>query len=169
MTRSERERGHIRQATSADADAIAAIFNESTQRGGITMSEALLPSAQVEEEISRGDPKRSYLVLEVGDEVVAWGRIAPWSPYEAYAIAGETSMFVRLDHLRRGFGRRIKEAVIARAVELGYHHLVARVVEGNTASIELNKRLGFEIVGVQREVAFVGGRYVNVVLLQRVL
>ncbi|MEM7354095.1 MAG: GNAT family N-acetyltransferase, partial [Acidobacteriota bacterium] len=73
------------------------------------------------------------------------------------------------DRLGEGHGFRIKQALITRARELGYHHLVARMMATNRGSIELNKRLGYELVGVQREIGFRNGEWCDATIMQLVL
>lgn len=155
----------LRAAAPADARAIAAIYAESVAVGDSTC-DTVAPGPESFAE-SVGAPGVIFLVAVAGDEVVGWGRIKPWSPRPGYATTGETSTFVARAHLRRGLGSRLKQALIARAPAVGYHHLVARCFSHNTASIALNLRLGFEIVGVQRQVARAGGRWVDVTILQR--
>ena len=76
---------------------------------------------------------------------------------------------MRFDRLGQGIGSRIKRALIARCRELGYHHLVAKLLADNVASIEYNRKLGYEVVGVQREIGFKEGRWCDVVILQLIL
>ena len=63
----------------------------------------------------------------------------------------------------------MKEALIARCKEYGYHHLVAKIFADNKASINYNKKFGYEIVGRQREIGFKNGRWQDVVIMQLVL
>jgi L-amino acid N-acyltransferase YncA len=51
----------------------------------------------------------------------------------------------------------------------GYHHLVARANAINTASLALYQRFGHEVVGVQREVTYVHGRWLDGVFMQCIL
>ena len=95
--------------------------------------------------------------------------IKRYSPRPGYRYCCETSVYLRRSQRRRGHGTRIKTALIERCREYGYHHLLARVWADNTASIEYNRRFGYEIVGIQREVGYKDGRWVDIAILQLVL
>lgn len=63
----------------------------------------------------------------------------------------------------------LKRALIEQARALGYHHLVAKVFADNAASLASNRRCGFELVGVQREVGIKQGKRQDVAILQLIL
>jgi len=46
---------------------------------------------------------------------------------------------------------------------------LARIVGGHDASVRLHRRVGFEIVGTEREVGRKFGRWLDVVVMQRLL
>lgn len=56
--------------------------------------------------------------------------------------------------------------LIARARGLGKHVMVAGIEAGNTGSIRLHERLGFEPAGVMREVGVKFGRWLDLAFLQ---
>ena len=51
----------------------------------------------------------------------------------------------------------------------GFHTVIARIVGGHDASIALHKRLGFDEVGIEREVGRKFGKWLDVVVMQRLL
>ncbi len=159
----------VRDATSDDARAIAEIHNQSIAAGGATMEEGERSAADVARKLAGLDRREALLVLEDVGEVVGWGLIKKYSPRPGYRFACETAVYVRRDRLGQGIGSRIKRALIARCRELGYHHLVAKIFAVNTASIEYNRKLGYEVVGVQREIGFKDGRWCDVVVMQLIL
>jgi len=56
---------------------------------------------------------------------------------------------------------------VACARNAGLHHLVAKIQADNAPSIALFEVLGFDSVGVQREVGWKAGRWCDVAILQR--
>jgi phosphinothricin acetyltransferase len=101
--------------------------------------------------------------------VLGFSRLFRYSDRAGYRTTGETSVYVRRGLVRRGYGSLLKRAIIDRARELGYHHLVAKITTNNTASIEYNRRFGYTDVGVQREVGWVDGQWRDVLIMQLVL
>ncbi len=159
----------LRDATAADAAVVAEIYNQSITAGGATMDEVPKTVAGVRRQLEGFGKREVILLLESGDRVLGWGVIKGYSDRLGYRFACETAVYLRRGLLRQGLGSRIKTAVIDRAREFGYHHLVAKIFADNVASIEYNKRFGYEPVGVQREVGYRDGHWVDVVILQLVL
>jgi L-amino acid N-acyltransferase len=67
----------------------------------------------------------------------------------------------------RGIGRQLMEAIDAAAERLGFHTLIARIAEGNAASIRLCEALGYAQTGVMKEVGLKFGQRLDVHILQR--
>ena len=70
---------------------------------------------------------------------------------------------------RRGIGRTLLTELIRLATDHGFHVMVAHSAADNTASIALHRACGFDLVGVERQVGRKFGRWVDVVILQRIL
>ena len=60
-------------------------------------------------------------------------------------------------------------ALIERARELGYHKLVLAAFLQNEAGMRLYTRFGFREVGVYREQGLLDGRWVDVIIMERML
>ncbi|HEX2273684.1 MAG TPA: GNAT family N-acetyltransferase, partial [Acidimicrobiales bacterium] len=55
------------------------------------------------------------------------------------------------------------------AIGHGFHSVMGRIVGGHEASIALHRACGFRMVGVEREVGRKFGRWLDVVVMQRLL
>lgn len=159
----------VREATPDDAAAITEIHCQSIASGEATMEEGTRTAEDVRRQLAALEPRETLLVAESEGVVVGWGLIKKYSPRPGYRFTCETAVYVRRDRLGQGIGSRLKKALIARCRELGYHHLVAKILAVNVASIEYNKKLGYEVVGRQREIGFKDGQWCDVVILQLVL
>lgn len=157
----------IRSAQADDAPAMAAIYADSIARGDATLERVAPPASAYAAAID--DPRYVVLVAVDDAQVVGWARVKPWSDRAGYATTGETSIFLAETHLRRGIGRRLYTALLDAARARGLHHLVARMFAHHHASVGLHRALGFEMVGVQREVGRMGDRWVDVAIMQRLL
>ncbi|MEM7581957.1 MAG: N-acetyltransferase family protein [Acidobacteriota bacterium] len=164
----------IRPARQADAAAIAEIHNQSIQAGGATMEDELKTTGDVERQLAAFGPREGLLVAESAgvdevQEVIGWGLIKKYSPRAGYRYTCETAVYVDRGALGRGIGSALKRALIVRCKALGYHHMVAKIFASNIASIEYNKRLGYETVGRQREIGYKNGEWCDVVIMQLIL
>ncbi len=159
----------LRDATPEDATAIAEIYNASIAAGGATMDQELKSAEQFQHQMAAFSPREVILLLERGDDVLGWGIIKKYSDRMGYRFACETAVYLRRDLTGRGLGTRIKLALIERCRRYGYHHLVAKIFADNVASVEYNKKLGYEVVGIQKEIGYTSGRWQDIVVLQLVL
>lgn len=166
----ERLDSDLRRAVPGDAAAIAQIYNESIEAGNATMDDRPKSEEEIRAQIEgHGEREGYWLLEEAGGEVLGWGVIKRYSDRLGYRFACETAVYLRREQVGRGLGTRIKLALFELCRGLQYHHLVAKVFAENSASIEYNLRLGYEIVGRQRQIGFKNGRWQDVVILQRIL
>ena len=160
----------IRDATLDDAAVIAEIYNESIRAGGATMDLALKTPEDIRNYINGFSERETYLLMCRDDGyVVGWGVIKHFGEGPTYRHCCETSVYLRHAEIRKGYGSRIKRVLIDRCKAYGYHHIVARIWASNTASIEYNKHFGYELVGIQKEIGYVGGQWQDIALMQLVL
>ena len=158
-----------RIATEEDAPVITEIYNEHIKQGGSTMD---LQPKEVSDVVAwfQGFNKRELIVLvEVNGNIIGWGIIKRYSDREGYARACETAIYLKSSETRKGYGSQLKLWIIEKCRELGYHHMVAKIYAKNEASIEYNRKLGYEIVGTQKEIGYVDGEWLDVTIMQLII
>ncbi|MDX3907659.1 MAG: N-acetyltransferase family protein [Pigmentiphaga sp.] len=161
----------IRDATDADMSAIQAIYAFHVLHGVASFEE--VPPSLEEMRTRRatvlglGLP---YLVAEQNGVILGYSYAGSYRARPAYRHTIENSVYVAEGASGRGIGVALMEALIARCEAGPWRQMVAVIGDsGNTASIALHKRMGFEMVGVLRSVGFKHGRWVDTVLMQRAL
>jgi len=159
----------IRPACEADNAQIAAIWNLEAI-GTAATTDTAPRSAQAQRAwLAAHTAAYPALVAAVGDEVVAFGGLAPYRPKPSYARTVEDSVYVKNGWRAKGLGGLLLDALVERARGCGHHSMVARVTAENEASRRLHERHGFARVGHERDVAFKLGRWLDVLTLQRIL
>ena len=160
---------HVRSATVEDASAILEIYNHEVLTSTVTFD--LVPRTLAEQESWITDRSGAHVVLVVEDdgEVVGFGALSQYRERAGYATTVEDSVYVHEDHRGRGVGRILLAELVERATAHGFHALMAKVVGDHQASINLHSAAGFEVVGHEREVGRKFGRWLDVVLLERLL
>ena len=156
----------FRIADITDAVAVMEIYNEHISNGISTMDLQPKTLAEIEDWFKGFWERELIVMLEDEDNVLGWGIIKRYSDREGYANACETAIYLRSAETRKGYGTLMKKWIIEKCRELGYHHLVAKIFSSNTASIEYNKNLGYELVGEQKEIGFVDGQWQDVTIMQ---
>jgi L-amino acid N-acyltransferase YncA len=161
----------VRPATSADADALAAIYGDAVLHGfGTFEEEPPSPTDMDGRRRAVQDKGLPYLVAELDGQVVGFAYAGPFRPRAAYRYTLEDSVYVSPDAKGKGVGRAVLTAVIAACEALGIRQLMAVIGDtGNLGSIGLHRSLGFEQTGVGKSVGFKHGRWVDIVHMQKPL
>jgi L-amino acid N-acyltransferase len=160
----------IRLAEPGDAEAIRAIYNAEVAETTVTFD-------LVERTL---DQQRAWLVEHSGGHpaivavdgagvLMGFGSLSPYKERPAYFPTVEDSVYVHRERRGSGVGRKLLAELIRLAQTYGYHSVVARIVGGHDASISMHAAHGFELVGVEREVGRKLGRWLDVVLMQKML
>lgn len=157
----------LRRARPADNAQIAAIWNPEAT-GGFTTTESRPRSPAAQRAwLARHTDDYPVVVASDGDAVLAFGALAPYRRSPAYRRTVEDSVYVRADQRGRGLGGLILERLVELAPARGHHSMLARVTAVNAASLRLHERQRFQRIGLEREVAWKLGRWLDVVVLQR--
>jgi phosphinothricin acetyltransferase len=163
----------IRDAHDADMGAVRDIYN------------ALVPTTTVAwtEQLQTLDDRRAWfdrqqrdgfpvLVADDDGEVVgfaAYGHFHGAGVWPGYRFTVEHTIHVRESHWGGGLGRRLLTALVERAREAGLHVMVGAVDGDNAASIRFHESLGFTEVARMPEVGRKFDRWLDLVLMQRIL
>ena len=160
----------VRPATDGDAEALRAIYNPEVLESTVTFD--LVPRTlddQLAWQQARSGAHVVLVAVDGSDEVVGFGSLSPYKERPAYSTTVEDSVYVRRDQQGRGVGRLLLQELVAIATAHGFHAMMARIVGDHEASIALHRALGFEMVGTEREVGRKFGRWLDVIVMQRLL
>jgi len=161
----------VRDAAEHDMAAVHDIYAYEVLHGVATFEEVPPSSAQLwtrrAQVVALGLP---YLVAELQGRVVGYSYATEYRSRPAYRPTIEDSVYVAQGLHRRGIGRRLLAALIARC-ELGPWRQMLAVIgdSGNAGSIALHRGLGFQMTGTLKSVGFKLGRWIDTVIMQRAL
>jgi phosphinothricin acetyltransferase len=159
----------LRRATLDDADGLREIYNLEVTTSTATFD--LVPRSLEAQRtwLSERSGARAVLVAVDDGDVCGFASLSPWRDRPAYATTVEDSVYVHRDHQGRGVGRALLSELVDVATAHGFHACMARIAGGHDASIALHAACGFEVVGTEREVGRKFGRWLDVVLMERLL
>ncbi len=161
----------IRPSTDADVPAITAIYAHHVLHGTGTF-ETEPPSetdmaARRADVLSKGLP---YLVVEDADGVLGYAYCTWFKPRPAYRFSAEDSIYMASRAQGKGLGRLLLEELMAQAERAGVRKLIAVIGDsGNAGSVGVHKSCGFQPVGVLANCGWKFDRWLDVVLMDRVI
>ena len=152
-----------------DAEATRAIYNVEVLESTVTFD--ITPRTLAEQQAWIAEHSGGHPAIVAVDRagVVGFASLSPFKPRAAYAPTVEDSVYVKRDARGCGVGELLLREIIGLGTDHGFHSTVARIVGGHEASIALHRKCGFEEIGCEREVGRKFGRWLDVVLMQRML
>jgi L-amino acid N-acyltransferase YncA len=161
----------LREACEADLPGILEIYNDVIANStAVYATEAATLDERGSWLAARRERGFPVLVAMEGGTVNGFASFGDWrGAWNGYRFTVEHSVHVRAQARGRGLGRRLVEALLPRAHDLGKHVMIGSIDAANSASIRFHQRLGFETVAHFREVGHKFGRWLDLVFMQRIL
>jgi L-amino acid N-acyltransferase YncA len=156
-----------RPATHADADGIAAIYNEGIADRVATFETRPRTAADVNAWLDGHHPV--VVVTDEENRVIAWASTSTYRPRDCYAGVAECSVYVARHARGRGAGRIALQALIDAARTAGFWKLLSRIFPENEASRALVRSVGFREVGVYERHGKLDGKWRDVVIVEYVI
>jgi L-amino acid N-acyltransferase YncA len=159
----------IRPATTADAAAVARIYNQGIEEREATFETRLRTVEEIERSIANTGDRPFLVAHQRYGEPVGWARLAEYSARTCYAGIGEASVYIDRAARGQGLGRRLLEALAHDAERRGYWKILGLLFPTNRASLALVRAAGFTEVGVHARHGRLDGRWRDVMLVELLL
>jgi len=161
----------VRDATAADAQGIADIYNDAVLNSKAIWNEIPVDAENRARWIADHERDGFPVLVAVDDagRVAGYATFGAWRPHDGYRFTVEHSVYVRADCRGKGLGETLLRRLIELARAMGKHAMVAGIEAGNRASIELHKKLGFREAGLLTEVGAKFGTWLDLAFLQLTL
>lgn len=179
----------FRRATEADVPAITRIYNQGIEDRVATLETQLRTEEERFRWLRGRSDRHPVFVAEVetcgqagskatpdagGDggselQVVGWASLNQFNPRDAYRHVADFSLYVDRAWRGRGVGRFLLGGLIEAARQIGFHKMVLSAFPWNEAGMALYRRMGFREVGIYKEMGRLDGRWVDTVLMEKLL
>jgi phosphinothricin acetyltransferase len=159
----------IRAATAADAAQLLAIYRPVVESTAISFE---LTPPSVEEFAARIEKVLKgwqWLVAEERGRCVGYAYGSVHRERAAYHWSTEVTAYVHPAHHRKGIGSALYRQLFAELAQKGYCNAFAGIALPNDASVALHRCVGFEPIGVFRNIGWKFGRWHDVAWYQRKL
>lgn len=152
----------LRWATTADSDAICAIYNPYVDSSTVTFEVEPVSPAAMAARIAEVGASQPWIVSEVEGQVVGYAYASPWKGRCAYRYSVEATIYLRDGFGRRGLGTELYAALVDELRGRGLHAVIGGIALPNAASVGLHEKLGFRKVAHFEQVGWKLGRWIDV-------
>ena len=112
---------------------------------------------------------QNCLIWEEKGQVLGFARFFPFRGGEGYRFTVEHTIMLHDASLGLGGGRALMQALIADAKAAGKRTMFAGCSAENAGAVRFHAKLGFREVATLPEVGFKFGRWIDLVLMQKIL
>jgi len=158
----------IREAKIKDLEKITEIYNEAILKTTATFDTQIKTFDEQKVWFKCHYQKNPILIAEENNVIVGWASLSEWSDRCAYSDTYEISCYVKEEFQNKGIGKSLMENLLDKGKKAGFHVVIARITEGNLNSIHLHESLGFEHIGIMKEVGFKFGKRLDVYLMEKI-
>lgn len=159
----------VRAARFGDLPLIQDIHNQGIIDRVATLDTEVRTMSDMQLWFKRHGPRHPVLVAEVGDSIAGWASLNTFNARLAYQYVADLSIYLAWPWRGKGLGARLLAPLIPLARELGYHKIVLAAFPTNTAGMRLYERQGFTTVGIYKEMGLLDGRWVDTIIMEKLL
>ena len=190
---------HLRPATVADAEPICHIYNQGIEDRLATLETELRTPDERRQWLSSRSPRHPVIVAipeaaiprtatksrteptstsnrppttipeQAAPAPIAWASLNVFNARECYRFVADISVYVERQWRGKGAGRVLLERLIELGYEHEFHKLVLSAFPFNPGGMALYERMGFRTVGVYKEQGRLDGRWVDTIVMERLL
>ena len=153
----------IRNATPADAQAIAEIYNFYVTDTIITFEEEIVSVDEMGSRIS-GIQAKGYpwIVLEFQNEIMGYAYAGQFRQRAAYRFSVEATIYLSRSSIGMGVGKVLYGRLMEMLAEREFRTVIGAISLPNDASVHLHEKLGFEKAGFFPKIGYKLDRWVDV-------
>lgn len=152
----------IRFATAADATAVLEIYGPFCEESPVSFETERPAVEEIERRIRDIIERFPWLICENENEVLGYAYASPHRERAAYRWAVDVAIYISGKCRGRGIGTALYTALFRLLQIQGYFKAYAGITLPNLASLMLHRRLGFEPVGIYRQVGYKAGAWRDV-------
>jgi L-amino acid N-acyltransferase YncA len=162
----------VRNVQPEDAEAVAGILNSIIETGIYTALDTPF-TTEAEREFISNFPQRGIFQVAVEPEkerIVGFQNVEPFATYtHAFDHVGIIGTYVDNTVRRQGVASSLFQATFEAMTEKGYEKVFAYVRGDNLAALATYLKQGFRIIGSAQRHAKINGRYVDEILIEKLL
>ncbi len=159
----------VRPARAEDAEGILAIYAPIVRETTISFEVEPPTVEEMKGRIEKTTAKLPWLVCESRGGMLGYAYASRHRERAAYQWSVDVSVYVAAESRGRGIGRRLYTPLLGMLEDLGYYSALAGIALPNAASVGLHEAMGFQPIGIYRNIGYKLGAWRDVGWWQREL
>jgi phosphinothricin acetyltransferase len=153
---------HIRLVQLKDAEAILDIYKPYITSTATTFETSVPAVEAFEERIKTNTEKYPWLVAEDEGKIIGYAYASKHRDREAYQWCVECSVYVLEQYHHSGIAKELYTKLFELLQRSGYVNVYAGVTLPNPKSVAFHTKMGFEPIGVYRDIGYKLGQWHDV-------
>ena len=159
----------IRSASADDAASLCEIYNQGIEDRLATLETEPRTMQERQQWLAQRSERTPVFVAERNASVLGFGALNTFNARPCYRFVADFSVYIARASRGQGVGRRLLDHLQSTARDLGYHKLVLSAFPWNAAGLKLYDSAGFRSVGTYKEMGRLDGRWVDTVIMEKLL
>lgn len=156
----------IRLATVNDAEQVLKVYTPYVLQTGSTFEYEVPTLEEFRGRIAKISARYAYLVCECNGEIIGYAYGSTHRERMGYSWCAEATVYLSEAHHRRGIARILYDALFVLMKEQGYKSIYVSILSTNTASLAFHRAMGFEDIGIFRNIGYKLGEWHSNVWMQ---
>jgi L-amino acid N-acyltransferase YncA len=152
----------IRLAEERDAEAVQRIYAPFVLHTAVSFEIEPPGVDEMRSRIAATLARLPWLVCERQENVIGYAYASPHRARAAYGWSVDVTVYIHEEHRRHGVGRALYTSLLEALRLQGFYNAYAGVTLPNPGSVGLHEAMGFQPVGIYRDVGYKLGRWHDV-------
>ena len=159
----------IRKATEQDIESIRVIYNQGIEDRIATWETTIKDMAYMKDWFENHGGRYTVIVAEYEGLVIGWGSLNPYNIRCTYEGVDDVSLYIFRGFRGKGIGTKILTKLERFAKENAFHKIVLSAFSFNSLGQYLYRKKGYREVGVFKEHGILDGKFVDVIVMEKLL
>lgn len=159
----------IRVANIHDAKEISRIYKFYVENTHISF-EHIAPSAEeFEKRIETTLENYPFLVYEIDNKIIGYTYASRHIERASYGWNAVMTVYVDSDYHKKGIGTKLYKKLIEMLCKQNVQNVYGCITSGNDKSMEMHKKLGFEVNGVFHKTGYKNGQWLDMTWVEKTI
>lgn len=159
----------IRNANTNDLPNILSIYNWAVEQTVATFDTEVKNINDHRDWFKDFDNGYPLKVIEIENKIIGFGLLKAFSDRKAYDTTCELTIYILPGYQGQNLGSQMMDELIDSAKAKKIRVILSKIEAGSSASINIHKKFGFEVVGTMNKVGFKFDRWLDVTIMQKIL